>query len=60
MRARTDDGVLLINLWATEEGRHAIAEEPEMQAALRADDLPAPHFEGFDVLDYTLSPEAAG
>ena len=27
--ARTDDGVLVVNLWQTDEGRHAMAEEPE-------------------------------
>jgi hypothetical protein len=48
--ARTDDGLLLINLWQTDEGRHAMAEEPEIQAALSAAGFPAPHFEGYDVL----------
>ena len=33
--AKTDDGLLLINLWEHEEGRHAMAEEPETGPPLR-------------------------
>ncbi len=56
--AKTDDGVLAINLWKTEEGRHAMAEEPEIQEGVRAAGLPQPHFEGFEVVDYVFLPEA--
>ncbi len=56
--ARTDDGVLAINLWETEEGRHAMAEEPAIQAALQAAGFPPPAFEGYEVLDMTIRPEA--
>ena len=38
---KTDDGVLLINLWENEEGRHAMAEEPEVLEALQSGGLPA-------------------
>jgi hypothetical protein len=48
--ARTDEGLLLINLWQTDAGRHAMAQEPEIQAALVAAGFPDPHFEGYDVL----------
>jgi hypothetical protein len=48
--ARTEDGVLVINLWETEEGRHAMAAEPEIQEAVRSAGLPPPNFEGFEVL----------
>ena len=48
--ARTDDGVMVINLWQNDAGRHAMAEEPEIQAALRAANFPEPHFEGYEVL----------
>ena len=58
--AKTSDGIIAINLWATEEGRHAMAEEPEIQEAARAADFPEPHFEGFEVLSYTILPEAVG
>jgi hypothetical protein len=56
--ARTDDGVLVINLWESEEGRHAMADEPQIQEALRRAGLPAPAFEGFEVADLTVRPEA--
>ncbi len=48
--ARTDDGILVINLWENEEGRHAMAAEPEIQEAISSAGLPPPNFEGFEVL----------
>jgi hypothetical protein len=56
--ARTDDGIIVINLWESEEGRHAMAEEPKVQEALQAGGFPPPAFEGFEVLDMTILPEA--
>jgi hypothetical protein len=56
--ARTDDGVLVINLWRDEEGRHAMAQEPEIQQAVGAAGLPQPNFDGYEVLHYTIRPEA--
>jgi len=56
--ARTGDGVLVINLWENEEGRHAMAAEPEIQEALRGAGLPAPDFEGYDVIAHVIRPEA--
>jgi hypothetical protein len=56
--ARTADGVLVVNLWETEEGRHAMAEEPEIQQAIRAAGLPAPNFEGFEVLELHVNERA--
>lgn len=56
--ARDRDGVLLINLWQSEEGRHAMAEEPEIQEALRAADFPAPTFEGYEVLAMNVTDRA--
>jgi len=44
-----DDGILIINLWETEEGRQAMAQEPEILEALSAAGLPAPAFEGYAV-----------
>jgi hypothetical protein len=44
--AKTDDGILVINPWETEEGRHAMAEEPEVLEALQSAGLPMPAFEG--------------
>jgi DNA-binding IclR family transcriptional regulator len=45
-----DDGIIVINLWEHEEGRHTMAEEPEVQAAVQAAGLPAPAFTGHEVL----------
>jgi hypothetical protein len=56
--AKTDDGILVINLWENEEGRHAMAEEPEVLEALQSAGLPMPSFEGYEVLDMRILPEA--
>ena len=48
--AKTDGGILVINLWESEEGRHAMAEEPEIQQAVQAAGLPRPAFEGYEVI----------
>ena len=56
--AKTSDGVIAINLWESQEGRHGMAAEPEMQEAVRAAGLPQPHFEAFELAHYTLRPEA--
>jgi len=56
--ARTDDGIMVINLWETDEGRHAMAQEPRIQEAVQAAGLPAPAFEGYEVLEMTIRPEA--
>jgi hypothetical protein len=56
--ARTDDGIIVVNLWESEEGRHAMAEEPQIQEAVKAAGLPQPAFEGHEVLDMTILPAA--
>ena len=56
--ARTDDGVLAINLWENEEGRQAMAQEPAILEALASAGLPAPAFEGYEVLWMAIRPEA--
>jgi hypothetical protein len=48
--ARTADGLVIVNLWEHELGRHEIAAEPEMQAAFASSGLPQPSFEGFEVV----------
>lgn len=58
--AKTSDGILAINLWKNAEGRHTMAQEPEVQAAVQAAGLPEPHFEGYEVVHYTILPEAVG
>jgi hypothetical protein len=57
--ARTSDGVLAINLWKDEQGRHDMAQEPEIQQAIMNAGFPAPAFEGYEVISYTFLPEAA-
>ena len=56
--ARTADGIMVINLWETEEGRQAMAEEPQVLEALSAAGFPPPSFEGFQVIDMTILPAA--
>jgi hypothetical protein len=58
--ARTESGVLAINLWKSEQDRHDMAAEPEIQEALEAAGLPAPNFEGFEVLRYEFLPDVLG
>lgn len=55
---KTDDGVMVINLWEHDEGRHAMAEEPAIQQAVMAAGLPQPNFEGYEVIDMTILPAA--
>ena len=57
--AKTDDGLLVINLWEHEEGRHAMAEEPEIQEAIRAAGFPPPHFDAYEVVATIGVPTAA-
>jgi hypothetical protein len=53
-----DDGILVINLWETDEGRHAMAEEPEIQEAIRAAGLPMPAFTGYEVVEWRITERA--
>ena len=48
---KTDDGIMIINLWGDEEGRHKLAADPEIQAALQKIDM-GPDFKAYDVLRY--------
>jgi hypothetical protein len=56
--ARTDDGIMVINLWENEEGRQAMAKEPAVLEALQAAGFPPPSFEGHEVIDMTILPAA--
>ena len=47
---RTDDGIKIFNLWENEEGRHKMAEDPEIQQALKDAGFPTPAFKGYEVL----------
>jgi hypothetical protein len=57
--ARTSDGIVIVNLWEDEQGRHDMAAEPEMQAAFRSSGLPQPHFDGFEVMRLRVSDKLA-
>jgi len=52
--ARTDDGAMIINLWETEEGRHKMADDPEMRAQMEKTGF-KPNFKAYEVLDYRTS-----
>ena len=47
---RTDDGITIYNLWETEEGRHKMADDPEIQASVIEAGFPKPDFAGYEVL----------
>ena len=56
---RTDDGITIYNLWQTEEGRHKMAEDPEVQAAIKDAKFPAPQFTGYEVLVHNTAGDGA-
>jgi len=56
---KTDDGLMLVNLWKDEHARHKMADHPEIQAAIRAAGLPAPHAEGYEVLAHRVAEQHA-
>ena len=56
---RTDDGIKILNLWETEEGRHRMADDPEIQDAVRAAGFPKPDFKGYEVLKIRSAAEGA-
>lgn len=47
---RLDDGIKIFNLWQTEEGRHQMAADPEVQSALKTAGFPEPKFTGYEVV----------
>ncbi len=56
---RTDDGITIYNLWETEDGRHRMADDPEIQAAVRDAGFPKPEFAGYEVLSRRTAGEYA-
>jgi steroid delta-isomerase-like uncharacterized protein len=56
---RTDDGIKILNLWETEEGRHRMADDPDVQDAVRAAGFPEPRFKGYEVLTIRSAAEEA-
>ena len=47
---KTDDGVMIINMWDNEDGRHRMAEDPELRDAIRDSGMPGPSARGYEVL----------
>ncbi len=49
--AKTDDGVLVVNLWESKEGSEAMAKAPEIQQSREQSDVPqeAVRFEHYEV-----------
>ena len=47
---RTDNGVMIINMWDNDEGRHRMAEDPEIRQAIQDAGLPPPTAKGYEVL----------
>src|SRR5438445_3129065 len=56
---RTDVGIKILNLWETEEGRHRMADDPDVQNAIRASGFPEPSFTGYEVLTIRSGAEGA-
>ena len=49
---KTDSGVMIINMWDNEEGRHRMGDDPEMRQAIQDAGLPAPSAKGYEVLEH--------
>jgi hypothetical protein len=50
---KTDDGVMIINFWDSKEGRHQMAEEPEVRQAIQDAGMPAPNAKGYEVIKHS-------
>jgi hypothetical protein len=51
---RTDDGIMIINMWSDKEGRHKMAEDPEIRQALQDAGMPPPSAKGYEVLEHRV------
>jgi hypothetical protein len=49
---RTDDGIMIINMWSDTEGRHRMAEDPEVRQAIQDAGMPPPSAKGYEVLEH--------
>jgi hypothetical protein len=48
---RTDDGIMIVNHWADEDGRHKMAEDPEIRAAMGEIGI-TPSFTAYEVMEH--------
>lgn len=61
--AKTDDGMIVVNVWETREGSEEIARHPDVQAAREqaAGDVTAPpEFEHYELADWRVPGLPAG
>jgi hypothetical protein len=49
---KTDDGVMIINMWDSEDGRHRMADDPEVRQAIQDAGMPPPAGKGYEVLQH--------
>jgi hypothetical protein len=49
---RTDDGIMIINMWSDSEGRHRMGDDPEIRQALQDAGMPPPTAKGYDVIQH--------
>jgi hypothetical protein len=49
---RTEEGVMIINLWDNAEGRHKMGDDPEMRQAIQDAGMPPPNAKGYEVIQH--------
>jgi hypothetical protein len=55
---KTETGVMVINMWDNEEGRHKMGDDPEIRQALQEAGMPPPSAKGYEVLEHRTTGEA--
>jgi hypothetical protein len=56
---KTDDGIMIINMWDSEDGRHRMGDDPEIRQALQDAGLPPPSAKGYEVLQHRTPAQAS-
>ena len=51
---RTDNGIMVINMWDSKEGRHRMADDPEVREAIQQGGFPPPSAKGYDVIAHRV------
>ena len=49
---KTENGVMVVNMWDSEEGRHRMGDDPEIRQALQEAGMPPPSAKGYEVLSH--------
>ena len=55
---RTDNGVMIINFWDNAEGRHKMAEDPEIRQAIQDAGMSPPNAKGYKVIQHQTAEHA--